>query len=246
MYTVRELSKLAGVTRRTLHYYDQIGLLAPSQVAENGYRYYSRDALLRLQQILLYRELDMPLDQIKYILDGPGFDILDALEGHRAHLQQRITRLERMVETVDNTIKVLKGVENMEEKNLFTDFSEEQQATYEQEAMQMYDPDIVKASNQRWKRYSAEEKQRILDEGKQVYLDFLKAMPAGPASSEARAAVEHWRRHMHHFWTPNEAQLLGLSHGYIADPRFKATFDELDPKLAEFICDAVAAYLNQS
>jgi len=245
MYTVRALSKLAGVTRRTLHYYDQIGLLRPSQVGENGYRYYDREALLRLQQILLYRELNIPLEQIKRILESPNFDVLHALEGHRAELQRRIAQLERLVATVDQTINFISGVENMEDKKIFAGFSDEEQAAYEQEAMQMYDPEIVKTSNTRWKSYSSVEKQRILEEGRAVYLDFLKAMPAGASSSEAQAAVARWRKHMDYFWTPSEAQLLALAEGYNSDPRFKANFDELDPSLAAFIREAVAVYLSQ-
>jgi DNA-binding transcriptional MerR regulator len=245
MYTVRALSKLAGVTRRTLHYYDQIGLLEPSQVGENGYRYYNSEALLRLQQILLYRELDIPLEEIKNILDGPGFDILRALERHRAELQRRIGQLERLVETVDRTMNGLKGVEKMEDKQLFAGFSDEEQAEYEQEAMQMYDPEIVKASSQKWKSYSSSERQRILEEGQAVYLDFLKAMPSGPASPAAQTAVARWRKHMDYFWTPNEEQVLALVEGYNNDPRFKVNFDELDPGLAAFIRDAVAVYLSK-
>ena len=82
MFTVRQLSRLAGITPRTLHYYDQIGLLKPSQVGDNGYRYYGEESLLRLQQILLYRELDLPLDRIKKLMGRRDFDVLDALEKH--------------------------------------------------------------------------------------------------------------------------------------------------------------------
>ena len=243
VYTVKQLSDLAGVSARTLHYYDQIGLLQPTRVGENGYRYYGEEALLRLQQILLYRQLDMPLENIKTIIGRRDFDILSTLERHKEDLLTRIKQLERLISTVDLTINHLKGNADMSKKQLFEGLSEEQQAEYEKEAMQTYDPATVKASNKKWKGYSAAEKQRIVDEGNAVYQDMLLAMPKGASSAEAQAGVERWRRHMEYFWTPDEEQLLGLAELYNNDPRFKANFDKVDPRLAEFMQAAVKLYV---
>jgi DNA-binding transcriptional MerR regulator len=245
MFTVKALSRLAGITPRTLHYYDEIGLLKPTRVGDNGYRYYGDEALLRLQQILFYRQLDMPLDSIKSIMGRHDFTVVRALESHKQELRKRIVQMERLVTTVDNTILHLKGKKDMSPKQLFEAFSEEQQAEYEKEAMRMYDPAIVKASNKKWKSYSSAEKQRIADEGNAVYQGFLEAMPKGAASAEARACVEAWRKHMDYFWTPNEEQLLGLANGYNDDPRFKANFDKIDPNLAAFVLQAVKVYLKK-
>ena len=151
MFTVNQLSKIASITPRTLHYYDEIGLLKPTTVGDNGYRYYGEDALLRLQQIMFYRELDISLEDIKKIMGRRNFDVLSALVTHKAQLEKRISRLENLIETVDNTIDHMKGKKEMSKKQLFEAFSEEQQAEYEKEAMQMYDPEIVKASNRKWK-----------------------------------------------------------------------------------------------
>src|SRR5512144_51861 len=104
MFTVRQLSKLAGVTPRTLHHYDAIGLLKPSRVGENGYRYYGDESLLRLQQILFYRELGISLDDIKKIMGRRAFDVLGALHSHKDALQKQVARLNRLINTVDNTI----------------------------------------------------------------------------------------------------------------------------------------------
>jgi DNA-binding transcriptional MerR regulator len=243
MYTVKQLSTLAGVTPRTLHYYDQIGLLKPSRVGENGYRYYGEESLLRLQQILFYRELDLPLEEIQRILAGREFDLLAALKSHRRELGKRITRLEHLVQTVDETLAHLKGNIPMSDKQIFAAFSEEQQEKYAAQAEQMYDPQTVRASNQKWKNYSAEQKQHILDEGNQVYVDLLAAMPKGADSPEAQAVVEHWRVHMDYFWTPNLDQLLGLAQMYNTSPDFKANFDRIDPRLAEFMLAAVEVYV---
>jgi MerR family transcriptional regulator, thiopeptide resistance regulator len=243
MFTVKQLSNLAGITPRTLHYYDEIGLLKPSQVGENGYRYYGEESLLRLQQILLYRELDMPLAAIKKIMGGLDFNVLAALEQHKTELHRRIARMERLVGTVEHTILHLKGLETMDKKQFFEAFSDEQQAEYEKEAQQMYDPETVKASAKRWKSYTPAEKQRIGEEGQAAYEALVAAMPKGPASPEARQAVEMWRKQIEYFWTPNVEQLLGLANGYIQDERFKANFDKIHPRLAEFLLQAVKAYL---
>jgi len=245
MFTVKQLSGLAGVTPRTLHHYDAIGLLKPSAVGENGYRYYADEALLRLQQILFYRELDLPLEQIKQIMGRRDFDLLAALESHRAELGKRIERLQRLVQTVDSTLEHLKGATQMSNRQLFAAFTEEQQAGYEKEIAGKYDPATVKASQRKWKSYSAADKQRIADEGNAAYESILAAMPKGPASPEAQAGVERWRRHLEYFWLPDDDQLVDLAEMYNDDPRFKTSFDKLDPRLAAFMREAVKVYVER-
>ena len=231
---MKQVSSISGVTPRTLRYYDGMGLLNPSRVGENGYRYYDDDALLRL-----------PLQCIKRIMDSPDFDVLSALESHREELRKRIARMERLAATVDQTIVYLRGKKEMSQRQMFEPFSDEQQAGYEKEAMQMYDPATVKASNKRWKSYTVAEKKRIGEEGNAVYGDMLQAMPKGASSPEAQAAVERWRRHIEYFWTPNDQQLLGLVDGYNNDPRFKANFDKIHRKLAAFVREAVGVNVSR-
>jgi DNA-binding transcriptional MerR regulator len=243
MFTVKQLSKLAGVTPRTLHHYDAIGLLKPSRVGDNGYRYYGEDALLRLQQILFYRELDIPLDDIKKIMGRRDFDVLGALQSHKEALNKQVSRLNRLIHTVDNTINHLKGKDIMSEKQYFEGFTEEEQEKYALEAEQMYDAETVRASNKRWKAYSAAKKETIMAEGKTIYMDMIAAMPKGADSREVQAIVERWRKHMDYFWTPKLDQLLGLANGYNDDPRFKANFDKMHPHLAEFMREAVKVYV---
>ena len=243
MYTVKQLSKLAGVTPRTLHHYDQIDLLKPESVGKNGYRYYGETSLLLLQQILFYRELGFSLESIREMLGRSEFQVLDSLEEHRKSLQGKIRRLERLIQTVEDTIHHLKGENTMSPKELFEGFSEEQQEEYARQAEQMYDPETVRESNRKWKSYSAEKKQAILEEGKQVYLDMLGAMPKGADSLEVQAIVERWRQHMDYFWTPNLDQLLGLATMYGQSPDFKTNFDKMHPELADFIKEAVTIYV---
>lgn len=245
MYTIKQLSDLAGITRRTLHYYDEIGLLQPTEIAGNGYRWYSEQELLRLQQILLYRESGMPLADIKQILDNTCFDKVSALQAHRETLQKEQTRLVGLIATVEQTIDFLQGAGRMSPKELFKAFNEEEEKKYESEAMEMYDQETVKASYTRWRSYSKAEKQRIGEEGNAVYEALVLAMPHGPASPEAQAGVDRWRKHMQYFWAPNEEQLVGLTDLYNEDPRFKANFDKIHPELASFIREAVRIYLEK-
>ena len=244
MFTVKQLSKLAGVTPRTLHHYDDIGLLKPSRVGDNGYRYYGEEALLRLQQILFYRELDIPLDDIKKIMGRRDFDVLGALQSHKYALKKQVTRLNRLIDTVDNTINHLKGNNIMSEKAYFEGFNEEQQEKYALEAEELYGAEGVRASMKKWKGYSAEQKRRIMEEGSKNYTDMIAAMPKGADGPEVQGIVERWRTHMDYFWTPKLEQLLDLVNGYNDDPRFKENFDKLAPQLAEFFREAVRYYVD--
>jgi DNA-binding transcriptional MerR regulator len=244
MFTVKQLSRLAGVTPRTLHHYDAIGLLKPTRVGDNGYRYYGEDALLRLQQILFYRELDLPLGDIKNIMGRHDFDVLGALETHKLALQKQAARADRLIQTVDHTINYLKGRTTMSEKSMFAGFTEEEEKKYADEAMQMYDPETVKASVKKWNAYTPAEKEKIGAEGQAVYTDLLAAMPKGADSPEVQRVIARWHRHIEYFWIPKDEQLLALADGYNDDPRFRAFYDKLHPKMAEFIRDAVKVYVS--
>jgi hypothetical protein len=170
--------------------------------------------------------------------------VLGALRSHKDALKKQVTRLNRLIQTVDNTINHLKGNTIMSEKSYFEGFSEEEQEKYAQEAEELYDPESVRESNRKWKAYPAAKKESIMAEGKAVYTDMIAAMPKGAASAEVQAIVERWRRHLEYFWTPNLDQLVGLANGYNDDPRFKANFDQMHPGLAEFMREAVSVYVS--
>ena len=131
----------------------------------------------------------------------------------------------------------------MSKKQLFEAFSDEKQTEYEKEVMEKYDPAIVKASIKKWKSYTTADKQRIGEEGNAAYEAILASIPKGASSPEAQAGVEMWRKHMDYFWTPDLDQLVGLAEMYNVDPRFKANFDKIDPRLAPFMLEAVKAYV---
>src|SRR5687768_13964058 len=121
-YTVKQVSAMSGVSVRTLHFYDETGLLAPAYYGANGYRFYEEPQLLTLQQILFYRELGLELKQIKEVLGRADFEIVAALEAHRQVLQQNLTRTHQLIETIDNTILHLKGTRKMKTEEMFAGF----------------------------------------------------------------------------------------------------------------------------
>ena len=168
MYTVKQLADMAGVSRRTLHYYDEIGLLRPFTTTSTGYRQYNDDALFRLQQILFFREIGLDLKQIRGILDDPDFDLISALQSHRQTMQDKMKRLETLIQTVDTTIMHLIGEVEMSKKNIFEGFSDEKQKQYEQEAVENWG-DTAAESIKLWNSYSDERKAEIMEEGNVIY-----------------------------------------------------------------------------
>lgn len=157
MYTVSQLARLTRVSVRTLHHYDAIGLLQPTRVGENGYRFYDQEALARLQQVLLYREMGLALADIRGLIDAPDFDRVAALKAHRKALDGRIARLHTLAQTIDRTLSHLEEGTTMSDQDMFAGFSDEQQAAYAKEAGELYDPELVRESNRRWKGYSKAE-----------------------------------------------------------------------------------------
>jgi DNA-binding transcriptional MerR regulator len=246
LYTVKQVAELTGVTVRALHFYDQIDLLRPSKVGANGYRYYDDGALLRLQQILFYREVGLELEQIKDVLDRPDFDLVTALRAHRTVLQEKIDRLHNLISTVDNTIGHLTGDVDMSKKQLFEGFSKEKQEQYERVARLQYGPDIVNQSIKRWNSYTPEQQEAVKQEGGQVYLDLAEAINAGksPESEDVQAMLARWHKHMHYFYEPTLEIMRGLAEGYRTDPEFVAFFQRIHPELPDYIAQGIVKYVD--
>lgn len=242
-YTVKQIATLASVSVRTLHYYDEIGLLKPAAIGGNGYRYYNDASLLRLQQILLYRDMDIELAQIKRILDDPGFDLVHALQSHRQTIQTKIEQLNTLMQTLDATIMHVVGEVTMSEKRIFQGFDKEKQKQYEVEAIDQYG-ETVKESVALWNSYGEEKQQEILAEGDAIYNAIAAAMATGPSSEAVQSLLVRWHAHIRYFYEPSIDTLAGLGDMYYDHPDFNATFTKIDPALPGFLKQAIAVYVD--
>jgi MerR family transcriptional regulator, thiopeptide resistance regulator len=240
--TVKELAKIAGVSVRTLHYYDEIGLLKPNRMSQNNYRTYDHASLLKLQQIMFFRELEFSLEQIRTLMNQPGFDLGSALSDHRKALLIRAERIKTLIHTIDSTIENMKGKNEMTKQQYFKGFSDEQQAEYEKEAAQRWDPEMVHESNRRYKNLSQAEKDDLGARGERITLAIRDAMPKGVNAPEVQQLVGEWQKHISFFYDCTDEILLGLGTMYMEDERFKAFYDRIHPDLAEFFSNAIKVY----
>lgn len=241
-YTIHELARLAGVSVRTLHFYDEKGLLHPHSRAENGYRLYTRESLLHLQQILFLKELRFSLEQISSILEQPNFDLLAALETHKHTLEQEAARLQTLILTVRKTIKNIKGEIEMSPQELFQGFSEEKQKEYEQYAAEHYDPALVKESNRRWESMTLSERDAHLAEGKRITLKIVDTIPLGAGSPQTQACISEWYEYMNKFFPCSLEIFLGIGRGYCQHPDFIANYRSIHPAMPEFLTEAIEIY----
>ncbi len=241
-YTVKQLAKLAGVTPRTLHYYDEIGLLHPASYGDNGYRYYGEEAVLRLQQVLFFRELDFSLDQIKSILDRPDFDLLQALEGHKRALLERVERMNCLIETVDKTMKHIRGEIVMAKKDFYTGFDEEKQKRYAAEAARRW-PNTAPGAQLRWDERTPEQKNDVLNELHDISEGVAANMDKGPDSPEVQYWVERWHKAINTFFYDCSLEIFeNLGHMYVEDPAFTENYEKIRPGLAAFMDKAMTYY----
>jgi DNA-binding transcriptional MerR regulator len=246
-YTVGELARITGVTVRALHHYDDIGLVVPSQRSAAGYRLYGDRDVLRLQQVLLFRQLGMALAEIAPVLDDPSFDRVAALRQHREVLVGKRARLDAMLAALDAAVR-LEEVTMTEEqvKSLFDGFSPEQ---YEDEARERWgNTDAYKESARRAKQYGKAEWEAIRRESDAIYAGLAALMQAGVAVGDARVRelVDAHRAHIDRWFYPCSRDMQrGLGEMYVADPRFAANLDKLAPGFARYLRDAIAATVSE-
>ncbi len=244
-YTVGAVSRLAGVTVRTLHHYDEIGLLTPGERTDAGYRRYGEPDLDRLQRILFYRELGFGLDQIRDVLAEGGGTSLGHLRRQHGLLQERIGRLERMVAAVEKEMEAHKmGIPLSPEERfeVFGDFNPDDHAAEVEE--RWGDTEPYRESARRAARYTKADWLRIKAEGKAAIEQVVAARAAGkPADSpEAMDGAEAHRRQINDaFYECSYQMHVGLAEMYLADPRFTATYEKIAPGLAQYLHDAIKA-----
>jgi DNA-binding transcriptional MerR regulator len=244
-YTIGQLAKMAGVSVRTLHHYDQIGLLKPSARTAAGYRLYAEQDLLRLQQILFFKELDMPLSEVGAILDDPGFDQVTALEHHRQLLHRRMERLARLLKTIDRTIdKLTEDDMALTDEELYEGFPTEQIERYKREARQMYDPALVEESEQRVKKMSRDEWKAVGAEGEAVAVALAAVADRYPGDPQVQALIARHHAWIEHFYPCSAEVYRGLGRLYVEHPEFRAFYEKYRPGLADFMAAAMARYAD--
>lgn len=238
---VSEVAKLTGVTVRTLHYYDQIGLLKPSQVTEAGYRLYSEADLEILQQILFFRELDFPLSDIQEILSNPTFDREAALQNHRALLLQKRSRIDNLISLVDQT---LKGETDMSFKQFDASEFENSKQKYAEEAKQRWGSTNAYAEySKKTKDYDDPQWKLLNGEGAEILRQFGEIRHLDPASIEAQALVKKWQDFITaNFYTCTKPILSCLGQMYIDDERFTQNIDRNGEGTALFMATAIEIF----
>jgi DNA-binding transcriptional MerR regulator len=247
--SIQDIARLAGTTSRTLRHYDDIGLLAPSRIGENGYRYYDRDALVRLQRILLLRDLGLGLPAIADVLRNQT-DAAPALRNHLSWLRDERARLARQIGAVESTIQAMEGGEQIMAEDMLDGFDHTQ---YKDEVEERWGKQAYAKSDAWWRSKSAAEKKEWQESQKRLAADWSDAALRGadPASDEAQALAQR-----HFDWLagipgtpgsdangPTRAYLTGLGEMYVADPRFGANYGGVVG--AAFVRDALRIYADR-
>ena len=238
---VSEVAKLIGISVRTLHYYDEIGLLEPDTISENSYRLYSDRNLQGLQQILFFRELGFPLKEIKQILGSSNFDRIEALEMQRKMLQERRKKTDQLIATIDQTIQDEKGEIKMTKAERFKGFNFDHN-DYEEEARERWGDDAVDASKGKIKKLNPTELEAQMNE---CFRTLAAIRHLNPTSEEAQAAIAVWFKELNQIGNYSLEAFQGLGEMYVTDERFTKNIDQFGEGLAQFMCDSMCVYTEK-
>ncbi|MGL5869385.1 MerR family transcriptional regulator [Clostridium chrysemydis] len=242
MLTIKEVSKLCGVTTRTLHYYDEIGIFKPSLINESGYRLYSEDSLIKLQEILFFKELDFSLKEIKNIVENPSYDRKYALNMQKEILIKKKNRIEDLIKLIDKNINndVILGLEKFKEEeiNLMKD-------NYKKEVKERWG-NTLEYKEFKEKGYSNNDNERFKEEIEGIFRRFKDVVKFGEESKEAQDLVKVWHDYINNnFYTCSKEVLSNLGDMYVYDERFKNNIDKDYEGLSEFINKAIKVYCSK-
>jgi len=248
-YTVQKLGRLAGISTRTLRYYDEIGLLKPARISSSGYRIYGEKEIDRLQQILFYRELGVSLESIRDIVTAPAFNGAQALREHLKKLLEKREQIDLLIDNVKKTIAMTEGRIAMSDKEKFEGFKrkliDENEAKYGKEIREKYGEDTVNESNARLMGMSQEEFDASNSLAEEINRKLAQAVEAGadPAGELGREIADMHRRWLSGYWPSYSKEAhAGLAQMYVDDERFAAYYDKAKPGCAVFLRDAIFAY----
>lgn len=242
---VKEVAELVGVSVRTLHHYDQIGLLIPKEISDSGYRLYSEENLETLQQILFYRELGFPLKEIKMIINSPSFNRQEALVLQRKMLIQKRNRVDKMVETIDKTIKYMEGEIEMTNKEKFEGINFENNQ-YEEEARRRWGNKSVGDMNTKLKKMSKDEQNDLSERWDMIFNKLASLRNQPPESQEVQATIKEWYTFLNrNFGKYSLDAFYGLGQLYISDERFAKNIDQYGEGLAKLMSEAMKVFAKK-
>lgn len=244
-YTVGEVAQLSHVSVRTLHHYEEVGLLTPARRSETGYRLYSLGDLETLQQVLFYKELGFSLDDIRELMSDPAFDRREALRAQRELIAEQALRLDALLDLIDRTIDAAQGGIQMTKEEMFEVFGDFNPTEYEDEVKERWgESEAYKESARRSARYTKADWQRFKDESEEINAAVVALMDEGVPADDPRAmdAVDRARLQIDTWFYPCSREMhAGLGRMYIADPRFAATYEKIHRGMAQYMCDAILA-----
>lgn len=247
-YTIGQLGKMAGISTRTLRYYDEIGLLKPARTSASGYRIYGSAEVERLQQILFYRELGVDLDSIQEIMTSPTFDAATALWHHREQLLEKRARLDTLIANVEKSIEAMEGKRVMTDQEKFEGFKralvDENEKRYGREVREKYGDEAVERSNAKLMGMSQQEYDEVVALEAEMRETLKEAMQIGdPAGEAAQKAADLHRRWLTFYWDSYSKEAhAGVAQMYVDDERFTAYYDKEQPGAAKFLRDAILIY----
>lgn len=243
-YSVKQVAGLAKVSVRTLHLYDQIGLLKPKLRTSAGYRIYGEAELLRLQQILFYKEMDIPLQQISTILDDPNFNLVQALNNHKAALKARRNQITTMLSTIDKTINHLKNKDMFNYEELYGGFSKEEAATIRKQAIEKW-PKEVERSEKALTKMGKEGFKALQQEQNDITSALISLIHEDPASPTVQFEIARHYQNIRRFWgtehdaNPQAKAYAGLGELYVADNSYTRINGEPNAAFALFMSKAM-------
>lgn len=249
-YRVKEVADMVGISVRTLHHYDYIGLLKPASVNSAGYRLYSDDDLDRLQQVMFFKELGFSLKETREIMNSSGYDRNAALKTHRELLVKKRKRLDDIIQSLDQTLQSMGGGSTMDKRKMFTAFNmtdiEEHQKKYAEEARQKYGhTDAYKESQKKAARYTKEDWAMISEKSNAIYTRIVSLMDKSPADPQVQEAIGQWRQLItDNFYRCTPEIFRGLGDLYVNDERFTANIDKYKEGLAAYMREAMHIYCD--
>lgn len=236
---VKEIADVVGISVRTLHHYDEIGLLIPTNTTAAGYRIYSDDNLETLQQILFFRELGFSLKNIKEIINSPSFDREEALIKQHKMLLKKRSRLDKMIHTIKKTIQHEKGEIHMSNEERFDgfDFSHH---PYEQDAREKWGDQAVDDANEKVKKMGTFDQENV----HKIYQNLAKVRTYAPDSKEAQEEIQKWYEFLNNIHNYSLDAFKGLGQMYVQDERFTKNIDAFGEGLSQFMCEAMEFYAD--